>query len=168
MKFATREIIIAAAAILLSTNAMAEIFTCKKKGETVYSDAPCGANAEAYTPQTPIIITPSESLTDLEKEYNQRQQKLNKSSEKANKAWLEDYERRREQENRVRAGFISRKPVRGMTSAQVRQIMGEPDQIITNNDSVTWMYKSHTDKQYRVRMDAGVVSKVYSRKINKK
>jgi len=146
---------------LLPFGASAELFRCQKDGTTVFSDKPCAADAQAYTPK-PIQVIPSIKTKDLAKQYDERTAKAVKERDKANEAWNKEYQAKKEQEEKIRDARIEGKAVAGMSQQQVRDILGAP-QVTSHNENrgvvrEGWTYKNPDGSRSIVYFKDGIVT----------
>ncbi len=146
---------------LLPFGAQAELFRCQKDGTTVFSDKPCSADAQAYTPK-PIQVVPAVKAHDLAKQYDERTAKAVKERDKANEAWNKEYQAKKQQEETIRNARIDGKAVAGMSQQQVRDMLGDP-QVTSHNENMGvvregWTYKNPDGTRSIVYFKNGVVT----------
>lgn len=152
--------------VLLPLTAQAELFRCQKDGTTVFSDKPCAADAQAYTPK-PIQVVPAIKANDLAKQYDQRMAKSTKERDQANEEWNKDHQEKKKQEEVVRDARIARKAVAGMTQRQVRDMLGDP-QVSSHNENLGvvregWTYKHPDGSRDIVYFKDGIVTNTATR-----
>lgn len=152
--------------VLLPFGASAEMFRCQKDGATVFSDKPCASDAEAYTPK-PIQVVPSVKVPDTAKQSEQRAAKDSKARDEENKAWNEEHQARKKQEESIRNARIDNKVIAGMNQQQVRDMLGDP-QVTSHNENLGvvregWTYKNPDGSRTVVYFKNGIVSSTSSR-----
>jgi hypothetical protein len=152
--------------ILFSAEATAGIFRCEIDGKPVFSDKPCVAGAAPL--DLPPVNTIQYSREDraLAKAHDQRGSDERETREKANSEWHQAYQARKMREAEVRQGQLKGEVVNGMTPAQVRNLMGEPDhasvQTSDSSDKESWTYRdgnSTATVQFRNGQVAGVTKR---------
>lgn len=115
---------------LLPTLVSAEVYRCEREGRTVYTDVPCAAGARPQVPSAPAaVVTGAGVPAEVAKQYDERMAREKKARDEADAQWLEAHESRKAEEARIRAALIEGRVIAGMTPAQVRQVLGGPDEI---------------------------------------
>lgn len=152
----------------------AEVYRCEREGRTVYTDRPCSKGAKpAELPEINFVTTPgaSKSNAALAKEWDERTQRDKQARARADAAWIKEHDEKQSAADRVRAGLMRRKVVKGMSPDQVREILGEPDATVLQEgrENITvWSYKPKDGPQYTISFRGGEVNSVSSRKGKKK
>ncbi|TXH04219.1 MAG: DUF4124 domain-containing protein [Nevskiaceae bacterium] len=149
----------------LAPAAWAEVFRCVKDGTTVFSDKPCAADAQAYTPKEPLTVVPAGGpAPDLAKQFDRSVEAGKAARDKADAAWNKDYQARKATEGRVAKARIEGRATVGMSAADVRNLLGEPYFTSHNeNRGVVregWTYRNRDGSRTVVRFKDGVVTEV--------
>ena len=133
-------------ALVLSVPAGAmPVYKCEEKGVITYTDRPCSPGAAAAElPDVIVAVPPTRSEQDLARAHEQRLGRARAERERDDAQWLKQHGNRRDRDARVRAAILAHKVIRGMTFDEVRQALGEPQEI-QGGDSygtakTTWVY----------------------------
>lgn len=140
--------------------AAAEVYRCGPAGQPVYTDHPC-ADGERLELRAPNVVEPLD--TSAARDYDRRIERGRRARNAADAAWLEQHEERQANEDRIRAGRIAGMAVAGMSPAQVRAAMGEPDKVSGDR----WTYRSGEGVTRTVTFRDGTVDDVNERKARK-
>lgn len=151
---------------LLPFGAHAEVFRCQKDGTTVFSDKPCAADAQSYTPKA-IQIMPATKAADMAKQYDERVAKGAQGRDQANEAWNKEHEAKKQQEAVIHNARVDHKVVAGMTQREVRDMLGNP-QVTSHNENLGvvregWTYKKSDGSRNIVYFKDGIVSNTSSK-----
>ncbi|HEX4872532.1 MAG TPA: DUF4124 domain-containing protein [Nevskiaceae bacterium] len=141
-----------------------ELYRCERQGQIVFSDAPCGADAQPYQPPPATTVAPvgEGDLLEAAEARAQREQEANRRARQADAEWVEDQQARRLQEARIRKAVVEGRITEGMNGLQVRQVLGEPDSIerrlYKGIEEERWLYQRDGARQTVVLRDGRVVS----------
>lgn len=130
--------------LLVAGAAPAEVFRCERDGRVTFTDTPCAAGAQPLAIAAPSTIASSPGA-DLAGDYDERLSRERRARVDADTRWLERHAAARADEQRIRSALAENRVVAGMTTAQVRQVWGEPDdvqvQIDQNASRERWVYR---------------------------
>lgn len=139
----TRRVILLTVASF-TTPATAAIYQCQQQGQTVFSDSPCGSNARV------IEVNPVRTGGRLD--------------QGSDVEFYQPPERRQAPANECPAGYIQSSELRrmrvqervqeGMSEAQVRYILGDPER----RDGQWWVYERRGEETGRYRFRLGCLS----------
>ena len=121
------------------------VFKCEENGKITYTDQPCSAGARA-TELPGLIVTspPTHSQQDLARAHDARTQRMSSERDRDDAEWLKQYGNREDREARVRKAILQHKVIKSMTFDEVKQALGEPDQVDSGDsygtDKATWTY----------------------------
>ena len=138
---------------LQASGAQAEVYRCEQDGLRVYSDRPCGADAEAI-PLAPIGRMPAQTASPLEGAYEARRARQQALRRRANQAWLDAHQQRRAREAAVRQAQFEKRVIAGMSEDEVRRAIGSPDEVRRSGASRIWLYTGR-GRERRLRFEAG-------------
>ena len=161
------------ALLLAGTTAEAAIYKCEVNGKTVMTDRPCAANAVPETVRDPNHMdAPTPAAKRLAKEHDQRTAREAKELAKEDAAWVQAHDADSDKADRVRKGLVERKAVRGMTSGELRQALGEPDSISRTDTArgatERWEYTLASGGTQAVTLSNGEVTAVLTKGKSKK
>lgn len=123
-----RFLLILMAVTLPAVSAEAAVYKCRIDGRLSFSDKPCRAEqAPAALPAA--VVVASGPRADLLGAHQRRRQRLAEANSQASQDWLENYQQRKAQAERVRAGVVGGKVVRGMDARDVQFVLGQPDRV---------------------------------------
>lgn len=125
---------------LLSTPANAEIYRCQQAHQTVFSDSPCGSNAETVTVNPTLTGGRLDTGTDVEF-WQAPAANSSKPSGGCSGGYIQSTE--------LRTLRVKQQVREGMTEKQVRYILGAPD----HRDGQWWVYlrKGEETGRYQIR-----------------
>lgn len=132
--------------LLLSVPAGAQpVYRCEEGGAITYTDQPCAPGAAARQLPAVIVVTPPPaSQRALAREHDARLARDRAERDRADAEWLKQHGNRRDREARVRKAILAHKVIRGMTMDEVRQALGEPDDVsggeTFGSDKESWTY----------------------------
>jgi hypothetical protein len=155
-----------AGAALCAAPAAAQVYRCEQDGVVRYTDKPCERGARPVE-LPPAIVVPAGPQADLLGQAERRKQAQRKARDAAQAEWLQDYEVRKSEEERLRSGRVTRTVVEGMAPEDVRRIHGEPAVISRSQTAKgareTWSYALDGGKRLHVTFTDGRVSGVRTR-----
>jgi hypothetical protein len=132
--------------LLLSGPAGAKpVYKCEENGKITYTDQPCSPGARAAElPGLIVTAPPTASERDLARAHESRMAGLRAARDRDDAAWLEQHANRKDRAARVRQAILAHQVIKGMTFAEVKQSLGEPDEV-QGGDSygtakTTWVY----------------------------
>lgn len=133
-------------ALLQSSPAGAEpVYKCEEKGVITYTDQPCSAGARQQAlPPLVVVQPPSEAERARARAHDARLAQERAERDRGDAEWLKQHHNRRDREARVRKAILEHRVIKSMTRDEVKQALGEPDQI-EGGDSYgtpkeTWTY----------------------------
>ena len=150
--------------MLLSIQAGATpVYKCQEKGKITYTDRPCSATATASTlPMLVVTDPPSATERALARAHDERIARGQAERDRDDEAWLKGHELAKDRAERVRKAIIGHKVIKGMTAAEVRQSLGEPDEVARSesfgSDKETWTYEGDGEKRTVNFKDAQVTT----------
>lgn len=157
--------------LIASSGAQAAVYRCEAQGRVLFTDRPCHAGAAPQTIRTPNTMDGRAGLA-LAREYDRRIRREQRARDRADAGWLEQHEQRKAKAARLREGRVLRKPVAGMSPADVRQVLGEPDRTarVDGEDDTheRWTYERGDGSRATVSFSGGEVVKVRTGKAKKK
>ncbi|WP_152205574.1 DUF4124 domain-containing protein [Marinobacter changyiensis] len=127
---------------LLSTPASADIYRCQQAHQTVFSDSPCGRNAETVTVNPTLTGGRLDTGTDVEF-WQAPARKPSKPAPGCSGGYIQSTE--------LRHLRVKQQVREGMTEKQVRYILGAPD----HRDGQWWVYRRKGEETGRYRMRGG-------------
>lgn len=125
---------LAALALLAATAAPAAVFRCERGGRLVFTDVACFVGATPETIRAPNAMDTTAGAA-LARRWDERMARERGRRAAAEGEWLEAFEAGREKARRVRRGRVRGQVVEGMSAAQVRQVLGEPDEISRSGEN---------------------------------
>ena len=137
--------LIALAIVTVTTVTHAEVYRCEKDGKVIYTDQPCNAGAQPHDlPEAIVVQPPSKSERDLAKQHDARLQRDKSTRDKSDAKWLKEHQHKKDRAERVRAAIIRHDVIKGMTAAEVRSALGDPDKVVRSESDgspkETWTY----------------------------
>lgn len=124
--------------------ARAEMYRCEQDGRIVFTDHPCAAGAQPHEPSRATVVSPGKG-SDLAREYDERLSRQTENRDEADAEWLERHESEKADAARIRKALVENKVVGGMTPAQVRRVLGDPDDVARNvsggKETERWTYR---------------------------
>lgn len=160
--------------LFASFGAQAEVYRCERSGKTVYSDKPCGDGTPAQAVRAPNRMdAPPPAQRKLAKQYDERIERDRKARDKADAAWVREYDAQQKRRTEVRSAIEQRKAVRGMTESEVRMALGPPEHVTPgasskNGDTEQWLYRQDRGAKLTVTFKNGSVSAVSGAKGKKR
>lgn len=139
------------------------VYKCEEKGVITYTDRPCSVDAEALTLRAPIVTAP---LTSDERRraaaWDRRATGEAGARDREDAQWLKRHGQRRDREARVGKAILEHRVIKGMTAAEVRRALGEPD-AVAGGDSFgsakeSWTYREGTSTRTVNFKDGEVIS----------
>lgn len=131
---------------LLSYPVNAEIYRCHQAHQTVFSDSPCGSNAETVTVNP--TLTGGQLDTGTEVEFWQPPaRKPSGTSTGCSGGYIQSTE--------LRYLRVKQQVRKGMTEKQVRYILGAPD----HHNGQWWVYLRKGQETGRYRMQGGCLDR---------
>ncbi|MEQ1439606.1 DUF4124 domain-containing protein [Fontimonas sp. SYSU GA230001] len=156
-----------AAALLNVQAARAEVYRCEQNGSIRFTDRPCSPQAQAVDLPDPVVL-PAGPKADLLGEAEARQRSARSARDKADADWLQEHERRKADEERLRAARNAGEVAPGMSADEVRRLHGEPAVVShsrgKDGDRETWSYVLSDGRRLHVTFIGGQVSAVRTRK----
>lgn len=129
--------------------ARAEVFRCEHEGRKTFTDTPCDAEAQPIEVAEPLSMQAIPG-SDLATRYDERRARERRERIGADSRWLEQYDRAKADQERVRKALVEGRVVAGMSQQQVRQIWGEPSDVQLHIDQDAsrerWVYRSPRGK----------------------
>ena len=121
------------------------VYKCEEKGVITYTDRPCSPGAAtAALPDLIVTSPPTRSEQELAREHEARIERQRAARDRDDAQWLKDHANRRDREARVRKAILEHKVIKGMTFGEVKQALGEPQEIVGGDsygtDKTTWVY----------------------------
>ena len=136
----------AVVAMLLSVAAGAEpVYKCEEKGSVIYTDQPCHPDARQQAlPPLVVVQPPGRAERERARDHDARLARELAERERGDAEWLKRHGERRDREARVRKAIVEHRVIKSMTRDEVKQALGEPDQV-AGGDSYgtakeTWTY----------------------------
>lgn len=158
----------AVCAVLCASPALAEpVYKCEEGGTITYTDQPCAPGAVAAPlPDLIIAAPPTRSEQDLARAHEARLSRDRAERDRSDAGWLKAHAGRKDRDARVRKAILGHTVIKGMTFDEVRQALGEPDQV-QDGDSfgtakATWVYASGGQRR-TVNFKDGAVTSTSSR-----
>lgn len=140
--------------------AEAEVYRCEQNGRIVYTDRSCaGGRIERPDPHPPGRLNPAaqRAQADRIRRWERESASAEAMQRRADQQWLENHAR----EKRIADAYQRREIVAGMTTAQIRQLLGTPDRIGKSAGAQgreeRWHYPDRGDGRRIVRFREGRV-----------
>lgn len=139
-------------AVMLAVLALAAhagpIYKCEDKGAVTFTDQPCASGVAPYRAPGPVLSAPpTASERDLAAQYDARIERDRLGRDRADAKWLKDQRGLKDRAERVRKAIIEHRVIRGMTAAEVKQSLGEPDRVRKSEShgsrKETWTYAAN-------------------------
>ena len=137
---------LAVVVLLLSVSAGAKpVYKCEENGKITYTDQPCTPGARAaQLPGLIVTAPPTSSERDLARAHEARIGRARAERDRDDARWLKEHGNRKDREARVRKAILEHRVIKGMTFDEVKQALGEPQEI-QGGDSygtakTTWVY----------------------------
>jgi hypothetical protein len=125
--------------------AEADVFRCEHDGRLTFTDTPCDAQAQPIEVAEPLSIEATGG-SDLAKSYDDRLARERRERIRADSQWLDQHERGKADEQRIRSALGEGRVVAGMSQSQVRQLWGEPSDVQLQIDQSAsrerWVYRA--------------------------
>lgn len=121
------------------------VYKCEENGKITYTDQPCAPGAAA-TALPGLIVTapPTAAERDLARAHDARLDGARAARERDDSQWLKQHANRKDREARVRQAILAHKVIKGMTFAEVKQSLGEPQEVQGGDsygtDKTAWIY----------------------------
>ncbi len=131
---------------LIAYPASAEIYRCQLAHQTVFSDSPCGSNAETVTVNPTVTGGRLDTGTDVEF-WQAPARKPSKTGNGCSGGYIQSTE--------LRHLRVKQQVREGMTEKQVRYILGAPD----HHDGQWWVYLRKGEETGRYRMRGGCLDR---------
>jgi len=138
---------LAVVAVLLSMSAGAKpVYKCEEGGTITFTDQPCAPGARAAElPDLVITAPPTPSQQDLARSHDARLGRERAARAREDAEWLKQHAAAEERAARVRKAILEHRVIRGMTFAEVKRALGEPDQVSSGDsygtDKASWVYR---------------------------
>lgn len=117
-------------ALMLSVSGAKPVYKCEEKGVITYTDRPCSSGAAAAELPDLIVTTPpARSEQDLARAHQQRLERARAERDRDDAQWLKEHRNREDRDARVRKAILEHRVVKGMTFDEVKQALGEPDEV---------------------------------------
>lgn len=121
------------------------IYKCEDTGAVTFTDQPCAAGAVPYRASGPVVSAPpTASERQLAAQYDARLERDRSARDRADAKWLKEQRGLKDRAERVRKAIIEHRVIRGMTAAEVKQSLGEPDRVRRSethgSQKETWTY----------------------------
>ena len=137
---------IAVVCLVVSVSAGAEpVYKCEEKGKITYTDQPCAPGAAAAElPGLIVTPPPTAAQRDLARAHDERIARGRAERDRDDAEWLKQHGNRKDRDARVRQAILQHRVIKGMTFAEVKQALGEPQET-QGGDSygtakATWIY----------------------------
>jgi hypothetical protein len=122
------------------------VYKCEEGGTITYTDRPCSPSAAPHElPMAIVAQPPSATERALAREHDARIARDLEARDRADDQWLGHHAERQNRAEKVRKAIIARRVIRGMTVDEVRQALGDPEQVSGGEsfgtDKQTWTYK---------------------------
>jgi hypothetical protein len=122
------------------------VYKCEEAGTITYTDRPCSAGATAHElPGLIVAPPPSASERALAARHDARLAAELADRDRADADWLKRHGEQRGREEKVRKAIIAHRAIKGMTVAEVRQALGDPEQVgggeTFGTDKEAWTYR---------------------------
>ena len=142
------------------------VYKCEEGGKVTFTDQPCSPDAAAATlPGLIVTQPPTQSQRELARSWDQRMVREAAERDRADAEWLKQHHGRKDRDLRVRKAMIGHTVIKGMTFAEVKQALGEPDHVASGDSygtgKQTWTY---ADSGRTVNFKDGAVTTTSSRK----
>jgi hypothetical protein len=143
------------------------VYKCEENGKMTYTDQPCAPGARAaQLPGLIVTAPPTASEQDLARAHAARMAGLTAARDRDDAQWLKQHANRKDRDARVRKAIIEHRVIKGMTFSEVKQALGEPQEV-QGGDSygtakTTWVY-SGDGKRRAVNFKDGQVTSTASR-----
>lgn len=149
------------AVIGLSVHAGA-VYRCEKDGHVTFTDQPCADGAPVVpAPGLVVVAPPSNAERELARQYDARIAHDKSARDRADAKWLKDHKGLKDRAEKVRKAIIEHRVIRGMTMAEVKSALGEPDRVQKSEShgsrKETWIYEGNGATR-RVNFKNGEVS----------
>jgi hypothetical protein len=144
------------------------VYKCEENGKITYTDQPCSPGARAAElPAVIVTAPPTPAERDLARAHDARTAGLRAARDRDDAEFLKQHANRKDREARVREAILAHKVIKGMTFAEVKQSLGEP-QDVQGGDSygtskTTWLYADGRGNR-RVNFKDGLVTSTSSRR----
>jgi hypothetical protein len=163
------QIAVCLVSVLAGVPAQAQtVYKCEEGGKITYTDQPCSPSARpARLPDLIVAAPPTRSQQELARAHEARIARDRSARDRADAEWLKQHGNMRDREQRVRKAILEHRVIKGMTAAEVRRSLGEPDQVASGDSFGTakesWTYT--IDGQTRtVNFKSGEVISTSARK----
>ncbi|MDY6956964.1 MAG: hypothetical protein SVO96_08850 [Pseudomonadota bacterium] len=140
--------------------AEAEVYRCEQHGRIVYTDRSCaGGRIERPNPHPSGRLNPAaqQAQANRIRRWERESAIAEATQRQADRQWLENHAR----EKRIEDAYQRREIVAGMTTAQIRQLLGTPDRIgksaSAQGREERWHYPDRGDGRRIVRFREGRV-----------
>lgn len=137
--------------------AAAEVYRCGSGGQLTYTDQPCAAGERLDLPP-PVTVAPEDG--SLARSRERRIEEGRQRRDAADAAWLRGHEVATDKAEAIRGARLAGVAIAGMTAADVRQALGEPDKVTAGDGGERWTYKLDDGGRQVVSFRAGEVTTV--------
>lgn len=154
--------------LLLSGPAAARpVYKCEDNGNMTYTDQPCAPGATAaQLPGLIVTAPPTAAEQDLARAHDARTAGARAARDRDDAQWLKQHAQRQDRDARVRQAILAHKVIKGMTFAEVKQSLGEPQDVRGGDsygtDKTTWVYADGRSRR-TVNFKDGQVTSTTSR-----
>jgi hypothetical protein len=162
---------------LTAVSAEAAVYSCKKGGVTIYSDKPCvKGDAPVDLPDINFVgdarsKSEAKSEAKMAKDWDKGLESEKNARDKADREWLKKQNAQQDKEENIRSARVEGRVVKGMTPAHVRETLGEPDEVRTQQGEgiqiEVWSYRDKGKPQHTISFREGEVNSVSSRRKKK-
>jgi hypothetical protein len=141
----------------------APVYKCEQEGKVIYTDQPCSTGARAAElPGLVVTEPPPASQRDLARAWDERLARERAERDKADAVWLKEHARQADRQARVRKAILEHRVIKSMTMDEVRQALGEPQQVDTGDSygtaKASWVYLDGTHRRVVNFKDGEVTS----------
>lgn len=155
---------LAAVVLMSSVSAGAmPVYKCEEKGVITYTDRPCSADAAALELRAPIVTaSPTAGERSQAQAWDRRNADAIAERDRDDAQWLKQHAQRRDRGARVDKAIVEHRVIKGMTGAEVRSALGEPQQV-SGGDSFgtakeSWTYRDGAGSRTVNFKDGEVIS----------
>jgi hypothetical protein len=122
------------------------VYKCEEKGAITYTDRPCSDAAQPHElPLATMVQRPGASELERARSFDARLARERADRDRADGEWLKQHANRRDRAERVRKAILEHRVIKSMTRDEVRQALGEPDQVDSGDSygtaKETWTYQ---------------------------
>lgn len=148
-------------ALAVSFPAVAEVYRCERDGRPVFTDQPCAGQSPLALPP-PTVVAPEDE--EAARAFDARIRQGRERRDAADARWLEQHEEQKATAERIRRARVGGYVTAGMTPAEVRQVLGEPERVRGGEGGERWTYAGNGGSTSTVVFREGVVADVQERR----